>query len=180
MISGSPVAAAFATERLRFARYTNADRDDSVRLLTDPEVMRFVGDGVLDRESAEALFEKIAGVYERGAFEIWSVRSLDGGEYLGHAEIKPRAGADDWEIVYILARAAWGRGFGTEIARALVSFGLDRMGLARVSATVDYANAPSIRVLEKAGMRFLCELSDESGPYACYAVDRPGAAAREP
>ncbi|MCA1589993.1 MAG: GNAT family N-acetyltransferase [Acidobacteria bacterium] len=35
------------TERLVLSRYTDRDKDDFVRLLTDPLVMRYVDKGVL-------------------------------------------------------------------------------------------------------------------------------------
>jgi RimJ/RimL family protein N-acetyltransferase len=56
-------------------------------------------------------------------------------------------------IGYCLNRAYWGQGYGTEVARALASFGFDEMGLHRIFATCDPRNVASRRVLEKAGMQ---------------------------
>ena len=53
----------------------------------------------------------------------------------------------------MLARDAWGRGYATEAARALVAAGFAQLGLRRIVATCDPANAASARVLEKAGLR---------------------------
>jgi RimJ/RimL family protein N-acetyltransferase len=45
------------------------------------------------------------------------------------------------------------RGFASEAARALVSWGLRQPDVARIIAQCDPGNAASVRVLEKAGLR---------------------------
>jgi [ribosomal protein S5]-alanine N-acetyltransferase len=54
---------------------------------------------------------------------------------------------------YILHRQYWGRGIMVEAARALLSFGFNELKLHRVWADTDPRNLPSIRILEKLGMR---------------------------
>ena len=52
---------------------------------------------------------------------------------------------------YCLAEAAWGRGYATEAARALLQWAFDTLDLNRVQAETDTRNAASARVLEKLG-----------------------------
>jgi RimJ/RimL family protein N-acetyltransferase len=158
------------TENLRLRPYRADDEEAWVALVTDPDVMRFVGDGPATETRAREVFARVFGIYERGGWAIWAVETRDG-RYVGSAEIKPRENCG-WEIVYILAKEAWGRGYASEIARELVRFGFDALALPRVLATVDLENAVSIRVLEKAGMRKIAEETDEEGPYGVYGVDR--------
>lgn len=54
------------------------------------------------------------------------------------------------ELGYVLAPAAWGRGYMPEAVRALVQHAFDG-GLYRVAAYCDHENRASARVLEKAG-----------------------------
>jgi ribosomal-protein-alanine N-acetyltransferase len=56
------------------------------------------------------------------------------------------------ELGYWLARPAWGHGFATEAAQAVVDFGFRELGLARVYAQVLAGNSASLRVLDKLGM----------------------------
>lgn len=163
---------AIATERLLLRPCRHEDEPDVVALVTDADVMRFVGDGVMTEERGRQVFNKVFELYDTGAWGIWTIEERETGGFLGTAEIKPRK-TGDWEIVYVFRKEAWGRGYATEVGRALVAFGFENLGLARVAATVDYENAISIRVLEKLGMRQVDEESDEIGPYAVYAVDRP-------
>ncbi|MFU8873027.1 GNAT family N-acetyltransferase [Micromonospora sp. SL4-19] len=57
------------------------------------------------------------------------------------------------EFGYGIAPSRRCRGYTTEAARALVAFALTAPGVDEVYATVDPANRPSVRVLEKAGLR---------------------------
>ncbi len=57
------------------------------------------------------------------------------------------------EIGYVLAADAWGHGYATEAAAAMLDFARDTLGMRRAVATCRPQNAGSIRVLEKAGLR---------------------------
>ncbi len=59
------------------------------------------------------------------------------------------------ELGYRLNRAAWGRGYATEGARALVGKGFTDLGVQRVTANTMAVNAGSRRVMEKAGLTFV-------------------------
>lgn len=52
---------------------------------------------------------------------------------------------------YCFAEAAWGNGYATEAARALLQWAFDRLDLNRVQAETDTRNVASARVLEKLG-----------------------------
>ena len=52
---------------------------------------------------------------------------------------------------YCLDDAAWGHGYATEAARALLQWAFDTLDLNRVQAETDTRNAASARVLEKIG-----------------------------
>ena len=54
---------------------------------------------------------------------------------------------------YMLEPDFAGRGFGTGLARGLLSAAFDRLALRRVTASCNADNMASARVLEKAGMR---------------------------
>jgi RimJ/RimL family protein N-acetyltransferase len=54
---------------------------------------------------------------------------------------------------YMLEPDFAGRGFGTDLARGLLSAAFDKLNLRRVMASCNADNMASVRVLEKAGMR---------------------------
>lgn len=64
---------------------------------------------------------------------------------------------DELELGYSIVPAYQGRGYATEMAQALISWGLTQAGIKRVIASCDNNNQASIRVLEKAGLKRLGE-----------------------
>jgi len=67
------------------------------------------------------------------------------------------------QLSYMLARDAWGRGYATEAARAVVEAALELPRVYRVWAMCDVDNRASARVLEKVGM-------EREGTLRRYAV----------
>jgi RimJ/RimL family protein N-acetyltransferase len=79
---------------------------------------------------------------------------------------------DDLEVGYILPQQAWGKGYATEIAEALIEYGLNTLGLERLIATVDAGHVPSLRVLEKTGMSIRERVEDPDGLCLVYGINR--------
>lgn len=52
---------------------------------------------------------------------------------------------------YCLHQAAWGRGYATEAARALLQWAFDTLEVNRIQSEADSRNVASARVLEKLG-----------------------------
>lgn len=148
--------------RVRLRPYARADLAGFGALLGDPEVMRYVSDGVpLAPEAARALFDKAFVLYATDpSFHIWAVD--EDGAYAGHAELKRRPGRAEYELIYFLARDRWGRGLGGRVVDAILAVARAER-LPFVIATVDAENAASLRLLEKRGFRADAGLSAEFG-----------------
>jgi RimJ/RimL family protein N-acetyltransferase len=71
---------------------------------------------------------------------------------LGTVSLQRAVGARRAELGYWLAAPAWGRGYATEAAAALIDYGFRELGLARIDASVFTDNAASAHVLGKLGM----------------------------
>ncbi|MEO8074435.1 MAG: GNAT family N-acetyltransferase [Acidobacteriota bacterium] len=158
------------TERLLLNIYAEENKGDFLTLFTDAAVMKFVGDGVMTTEQAEAFWRKLFEKLYPQNFLIWAVSDKSDLRYVGHAGIYPRpTKREDWEFVYFLCRNEWGKGYATEIARLLIKYAFEELNLSQVFATVDDVHASSIHVLEKAGMRFERYESDEQGRFSVYS-----------
>jgi RimJ/RimL family protein N-acetyltransferase len=53
----------------------------------------------------------------------------------------------------LFRKSAWGRGFATEGARALLAYGFDEVGLNRIVAVAHVENKASQNVMKKIGLR---------------------------
>ncbi|MCG6497576.1 GNAT family N-acetyltransferase [Kitasatospora sp. A2-31] len=148
------------TERLVLRRFTTADTDRLVELDGDPEVTRYLTGGrPTPRAQVEnTLLPLYFAHYERyGDLGWWAAEERDGGAFLGWFEFRPpdREDPGEVELGYRLRRPAWGRGYATEGARALIDQGFARLGVRRVVAYTMAVNLGSRRVMEKAGLRYV-------------------------
>ena len=158
------------TERLVLRRFTENDVDGLVELDGDPEVMRYVTGGRLTpREEIETeVLPAFLGYYDRyAAFGFWAVVEKSSGETLGWFHFRPESAdrPDEVELGYRLRRSAWGKGYATEGARALVQKGFAELTVRRIYATTMVVNVASWRVMEKAGLRFV-RTFHQPWPYA--------------
>jgi RimJ/RimL family protein N-acetyltransferase len=80
-----------------------------------------------------------------------AVATLEG-ELIGVANLAITGEPSTGELGYVLSRESWGHGYATEVARRLINFGFDDLGLRRITATCHPDNLASARVLEKSGM----------------------------
>ena len=145
------------TERVLLRRFTPADADQLVELDSDPAVMRFLSGGTpTPRDVIEHdTLPRFLRCYEHGdKYGCWAAIEKATGDFLGRFFFRPpRDGSpDDIELGYRLRQAAWGQGYGTEVARALIRKGFTELGVQRVVARALTANHASCRVMEKAGL----------------------------
>ena len=144
------------TERLILRRFTEDDGDNLFDLDRDPEVMRFLNGGhptprnVMDNE----ILPRFLQYYERfEGFGVWAAIEKSTGDFLGWFGFRPpEGGTEPVELGYRLRRSAWGKGYATEGARALIRKGFTELGVQRVVATTYQDNLASRRVMEKAGL----------------------------
>lgn len=163
------------TARLQLRPFLLADREAIHAVYADPEVMRYVGHGA-HRTLAEtaAALRIYDDVLQRRGYSFLAVIERESGALIGDGGLHPLGGTGpDVELGYTLARAAWGRGFATELGRALVAHAFSVLEAPRVVAQVEPANAASRHVLEKLGMREREMRTAYGRPHILYSVEAP-------
>ena len=142
------------TLRLDFREFVPADYDDLWRLASDPRVMRYIGNGKpLSPEGATRVLGRMLGypaLYPDLGY--WYASRRDTGAFIGWFSLKYAGRSPDIEVGYWLRPNAWGHGFATEGAQAMVDYGFDDLGLHRIIGVTHRGNKASQRVLMKAGL----------------------------
>ncbi len=146
------------TERVTLRPFGPADADLLVELDSDPAVMRYLSGG--EPTAPELVRERdlpsvLAG-YDRwaGRFGLFAAHETAGGAFLGWFCLRPERDGplDEVELGYRLRRAAWGRGYATEVSSALLAKAFTDLDVRVVWGATMALNRPSQRVMEKAGM----------------------------
>lgn len=144
------------TERLTLREFQEADWASTHVYEFDPEVVRYETFGPYSPEESCGYIRRMlveAANSPRLTYDL-AVVLLAEDRLIGRCGLrvvdsKLREGM----LWYILNRAYWGRGYATEAARSMVDFGFGQLRLHRIFADCDPANAPSIRLLGRLGMR---------------------------
>jgi RimJ/RimL family protein N-acetyltransferase len=144
----------FTTERLSLRPRSMADIDDMAAMDADPEVMRYVGaveDPVRHRAELLTWIDDEDDVSGLGGWSVFRQEAPD--RFLGWIILYPLPGWEpDVELGWRFVRAAWGQGYATEAAAAVLRHAFEDTGLDRVVAVLDPANVRSRRVCEKLAM----------------------------
>jgi RimJ/RimL family protein N-acetyltransferase len=87
-------------------------------------------------------------------FGVWAAIEKSSGTFIGWFSFRPHdeSRPEEVELGYRLRRPAWGQGYATEGARALIRKGFTELGVQRVTANTYEHNSASRRVMEKGGM----------------------------
>jgi ribosomal-protein-alanine N-acetyltransferase len=102
----------------------------------------------------------------------------DGGLTIQHVASRAPEPEGSWlevELAYLLDKPYWGRGLGTEAARAIVGYAFERLHLPRLICLFDPENHASRRVAEKVGMTFERTATIEGDVGPMYSVSAPQA-----
>ena len=144
------------TERLLIRPMLPGDAEGLWEMLADPSTWEYIGPpDVRSLDDARALVERKAAYHDQHGFAIWTVIERASGLAIGDCGLQLLEGGPEVELGYHMSRGVRGRGYTTEAARACLEAGFEHLGLERIVAVAWPENAASIRVMEKAGMRFV-------------------------
>ncbi|GAA1397503.1 GNAT family N-acetyltransferase [Kitasatospora putterlickiae] len=142
------------TDRLLLRRWRASDLEPWAAMNADPEVREHLGD-VLTRERSDASVARFRADFDRRGYGWWAVEVRATGEFIGFAgldEVDDGLPFTGVEIGWRLARAAWGHGYATEAARAVLAFGFETLALPEILAVTTAGNLRSQAVMRRLGM----------------------------
>jgi RimJ/RimL family protein N-acetyltransferase len=154
----TPVKIILETPRLFFREMSAEDLPVLLELDSDPEVMRFISQGLPTPRATYEHDYLPRMLSHNGLFPprgFWAAHLREGGEFIGWFHLRPdKITPEEMELGYRLKRSAWGRGLATEGTRALIAKAFAEWGWHKLSARTLTANVASRRVMEKSGLKF--------------------------
>lgn len=145
------------TDRLRIRSLAESDLDGLHAIYGDAETMRYIGRSGRPTEDLDGTARILAWLQRHEAlhgFGLWGLDERDGDPLVGVAGLLWEEGhGPEVEVVYLVRRDRWGRGYATEAARASLELGHGPLGLSRIVALAYPESVASQRVMAKAGMR---------------------------
>ncbi|MGD9960883.1 GNAT family N-acetyltransferase [Nocardioides sp.] len=171
------------TRRLTLRAWRDDDAPRLLDIMSREEVMRWLGDGptvlLTEVDQARQRIARWNGLSLTPPLGYWAVETKADAELVGAVLLLtlPNATAGEVEIGWWLHPDAWGQGYATEAAQAVMAHGF-AAGLPEILAVTHLGNEPSMNVCRKLGM------SDEGVVHRWYDADmrlfrRPVAAVHE-
>jgi ribosomal-protein-alanine N-acetyltransferase len=141
------------TPRLKLRPFTEGDTDAIFALQSNPRVLHYWDAPPWnDRAQAERFIVRSQEMAQEGSGVRLAIERAADGIFIGWC------GFFKWNpdyrsagIGYCLDEPAWGQGFATEAAAAVLQWAFDSLDLNRVQSEADTRNIASARVLEKLG-----------------------------
>ena len=169
------------TDRLVLRQFTAHGADLLIELDSDPEVMRYLTGGEPSLPPAavrERVIPNVLATYElwNGRFGLFAAYERGSGDFIGWFQLCPdREGPlDEVELGYRLRRDAWGKGYATEAARALLGKGFSELDLRVVWGETMAVNLASQKVMEKVGMSVVEEIPTPEDMQGVQGAERGG------
>jgi len=144
------------TERLALRKLTADDAAFMLALLNQPSFIRFIGDrGVRTLDDARRIIvQRYIAAYDKLGFGVYLTLLRETQTPIGICGLIKRDGLDDVDLGYAFLPQYWSKGYASEAASATLAYAVNTLGFRRVLGITVPDNVGSIRVLEKAGMKF--------------------------
>jgi RimJ/RimL family protein N-acetyltransferase len=141
------------TARLLLRPFTEGDTEAIFALQSSPRVLRYWDSPPWkERAQAERFIAACKQMEQQGSGARVAIERSADGVFIGWCVLaKWNPDHRSAAMGYCLDDAAWGQGYATEAAAALLQWAFDTLDLNRVQAETDTRNLASSRVLEKLG-----------------------------
>ncbi|WP_417320798.1 GNAT family N-acetyltransferase [Emcibacter sp.] len=150
------------TDRLRLRPFEPGDAAGLSAILSDWEVTRWLSTNVpfpFSEQDGQEMIRARAADWDAGTGASYGVFDPASGEQLGGVRVFAFDPVS--EIGYWLARETWGKGYGSEILKAVASACFTHSPIEQIVAQTSADNKGSQRILEKAGFIHEGQTPDE-------------------
>lgn len=168
------------TSRLRLRPFNDQDADALFALHSNAIVLRYWDATAWNsRSRAEGFIATCQEIAEAGTGARLAVDRSSDGAFIGWCALSRwNRTFRSASMGYCFNDAAWGHGYATEAARAMLEWSFETLDLNRVQAETDTRNVASARVLDKLGfvregtLREDCVVNDEVSDSWVYGLLR--------
>lgn len=163
------------TDRL-ILRYANAqDAKFILDLINSPEFIQNIGDRKVHNlaDSEQYILNRMVAGYSKWGFGSYIVESQETQIPMGLCGLVQREGLEFPDIGFAFLRPYWHKGYALESSLAVLQYAKEKLNLHRVLGITKLDNQPSIRLLEKLGLKFekIVELPGVSEPNRLFSID---------
>lgn len=166
----SPRAQVFRTSRLTCRPVEPDDAGDYAALFANPALLAHRPDPTpLSRVAADKMLADEVAHWQRHGFGRWAL--CHAGHVVGFGGLTVKPGFEGLNLSYHLHPDVWGQGLASEFVQAVLDHAQATHAAKVISGLVRPSNAPSIRVLEKAGFTPVGEIEMGGAPMRHFQLE---------
>jgi [ribosomal protein S5]-alanine N-acetyltransferase len=159
------------TPRLTLCRFTQADTNLILQLNSNPEVLKYLHEPLLEtEEQALLILNTIILPQYKKKLGRWAMHLKTTNEFIGWCGLKYLAEADEIDLGYRLMQNFWGNGYAYEAAKHTLDYGFNQLRLKTIVGRAHVENIASLKILEKIGMQFIKEEVVDNCPVKTFSI----------
>ncbi|MGG9964702.1 GNAT family N-acetyltransferase [Ferruginibacter sp. SUN106] len=163
----------FETPRLILRRFTEADTGLLLQLNSDPEVLKYLHEPLLEtEEQAMHVLQNIILPQYKNNLGRWAIHLKTSNEFIGWCGLKYRPELDEIDLGYRLMQQYWGKGYAFEAAKHTVDYGFNQLHLKTITGRAHIENTASLRILGKVGLQFIKEEVVDDCPVKTFMLSK--------
>jgi len=161
------------TSRLKLIPFSQADQELLHRTFTDPFVREFLWDDkVIPEAQTREILKQNDNHFQNDHWGLWKITQKTDEAYLGFTGLWYFFEEDQPQLLYGLLPNATSLGYATEASQAIIHYAFQELGFSYLIASCDPPNNASQKVIERLGMHFVEERTEQDILIAFYRLDR--------
>ena len=143
------------SERLLLREMNVDDAPFILELLNDPDWIKYIGDrGIRTEEAARKYIEEgPMAMYKEHGIGLYVVELKESITPIGVCGLIQRDFLKDVDLGFGYLSRYFGQGYGYEAAKAVLDYGVEKLGYRRIAGFTSLDNVKSANLLKKLGMR---------------------------
>lgn len=144
------------TERIGFSKWCTDDIELAQLLWGDAKVTKYIcASGSFTKQEVKERLDREVENQNNYHMQYWPIFCLDGGGFIGCCGLRPYAIEEGiCEIGFQLRPDYWGKGLGTEAAKAVIDYGFTTLKAKELFAGHHPDNTSSAKMLERLGFHY--------------------------
>lgn len=167
------------TPRLLLRPLTMGDLDEIVALYSDQDVMLHIPPLQTPEEIQVSLQQTISRFDEHG-WGVFAMIERREKRFIGCCGLQQLETTQMMEMVFTLAKSAWGKGYAIEASKLLLRKAFSDWSLETVFAIVQPGNTSWSHIMEKLGMQYVRNGEYYQKNCALYALEKPSQLPKRP
>ena len=146
------------TDRLILKHTSISDFDDILKLRSDPIVQKYTTQPPATEQDVKRFLDIVIPYQKKHGHGMASVFEKASGQFIGQAGIFHIGHYDlqpEIEIGYRFHVRFWGKGYATEVTKALILWGFENIDIETIVAFTETDNKASRHVLDKSGFHHI-------------------------